>query len=295
MADVIYSYSIATDTANAKVSTSKLSTEISDSSIILTVNRIDTEGDVLKVVFDSTLESGDETTLNGLVSGHDGAPIVVSIEPLSVTISDKDGDTLGIPVTTRFSPDGFYQRLHEVEFTTSTEGGDLHDRDIDNLDTGWSSVDFYEDIAGVETLMASPTQVDLDTKCIRTDFRFMPDLDYMVKSGVISHQELIDVDLNGEIYMWGKMLDVDSSLNAFGIFPITVLSGGMAMSFVNPRDPVGLKGVNGSMLYYGGVMSGDTFIPTGDGNGTNRITFLMRHNAGIKQRFQAIFEIFRPI
>ena len=207
-----------------------------------------------------------------------------------------DTDTEGIKVTTQFAPDGFYQRLHEIEFTTSTLGGAIHDKDINNADTGWSSVTFYKDVASVETAWTPVDQADLDSNCIRTDYHFMPNVDYMVKSGVVSHQELINVPLNGEIYMWGKMLDVDASLQGSPYFiqPIEVLGGGMAMSFVNARDPVGLKGVNGSMLYYAGIMHPvNGFIPITGGLGTNRITFVMRHNAGIKHRFQAIFEIFR--
>ena len=209
--------------------------------------------------------------------------------PPSVHLDATDADTQGIPVTNKFAPDGFYQRLHEVEFTTSTVGGDLHDKDVNNVDTGWSSIDFYEDIAGVETLMVSPTQGDLDTKCIRTDYKFMPDVDYMIKSGVMSHQEIPAT----EIYMWGMMLDVDPSLNVYGIFPIEVLSGGMAMSFVPARETVGLKGVNGTLLYYAGVMTPDGLFALPPGLGTNRIRYVMRHEAGHKHRFQSIYEIFR--
>lgn len=215
--------------------------------------------------------------------------------PRQIEISDKDGDTDGIKVTTKYAPDGFYQRLHEIEFTTSTVGGAIHDKDMNNVDTGYSSCDFFEDVAGVETLMVSPTQTDLDTKCIRTDYKFMPDVDYMVKSGVVTHQEIIDIGVKGEIYMWGSMLDVDPSLNAFGLFPIEVLGGGMAMSFVNARTPVGLKGVNGTMLYHAAVTNpaGGDPIAMPPGLGTNRIKFVMRHNVGVKHRFQAIFEIFK--
>ena len=206
-------------------------------------------------------------------------------------LSQVDPDTGALSITNNFAPKNFYQRLHEIEFSTATFGGALHDRDIDDNDTGWSSVSFYKDVLGVETKWVPVDQADLDLNCIRTDYHFMPNVDYMIKSGVVTHQEVP----SQEVYMWGKMLDVDPALNAMGIFPINVLDGGMAMSFVNARDPVGLKGVNGSMLYYGGVMNSvtNTFVPTGDGLGTNRITFVMRHAAGFKHRFQAIFEIFR--
>ncbi len=286
-------YSIISDTLSAKADLTKLSDEIVASSIAPGLDFISTDGDVLEINFTSALSAGDVSTLAALVGAHDGVPYPVVKSPTDVHIVDTDSDTQGIKVTTKYAPDGFYQRLHEIEFTTSAIGGAIHDKDINNIDTGWSSCSFYKDVAGVETAWTPADQADLDLNCIRTDYHFMPSLDYMIKSAVMSHQELIDVATNGEIYMWGKMLDVNPALNGFGIFPIEVLGGGMAMSFVNARVPVGLKGVNGSMLYYGGVMNNGTFIPTGDGMGTNRITFVMRHNEGVKHRFQAIFEIFR--
>jgi hypothetical protein len=209
--------------------------------------------------------------------------------PSQVSIADKDGDTGAVKVTNSFAPDGFYQRLHEVEFTTSILGGNIHDRDIDNNDNGWSSVVHYELIGGVETIMSSPTQTDLDNNCIRTDFRFMPSVDYMVKSGTIAHDTLPA----SEVYIWGKMLDTDPALHPSGILPITVLDGGLAMTFVPPRTPVGLKGVNGSLLFYDGVNTPGGKVATPPGLGTNRITFVCRHQAGLKHRFQSIFEIFR--
>lgn len=228
------------------------------------------------------------------ISGHivDVSSAIVFLKnelPMDVSVTDKDGDTNGVKVTTKYAPDGFYQRLHEIEFTTSTVGGAIHDRDMFDVDTGFSSVDFYELIDGVETLMINPTQLDLNLKCIRTDYKFMPTVDYMVMSGVVALQ---DIPLS-EIYMWGVMLDVDPSLNVYGIFPIEVLGGGMAMSFIPPRKAVGLKGVNGTMLYYSGVNTPSGFIALPPGLGTNRIRYIMRHSVGVKHRFQSIFEIFK--
>lgn len=70
-----YNYSIASDTANAKVDTPKLSSEIQASSIVPSLDRIDTDGDSLTIVFGSELSSGEETTLTGLVGAHDGEPV----------------------------------------------------------------------------------------------------------------------------------------------------------------------------------------------------------------------------
>jgi hypothetical protein len=283
-------FSIAADTLNAAVDTPKLTTEITASAIVPALDAINTDSDVLEILFTGVLSAPEETILIALVGAHDGIPVPVIKAPTDVNIMDKDSDTAGIKVTTKYAPDGFYQRLHEIEFTTATVDGAIHDKNAANQDTGFSTCDFYEDVNGVETLMVSPTQLDLDTKCIRTDYKFMPNVDFMIMSGVVTHQEVPTT----EVYMWGFMLDVDPALNAYNIFPITVLDGGMAMSFVSPRDPVGLKGVNGTMLYHAGVMPPTgVFVNLPPGLGTNRIRFMMRHQPGYQHRFQAIFEIFK--
>jgi len=244
-------------------------------------------GDVT-IVFKDDLTAGDLVILDALVATHEGIPVPVEVE--QVSIAQSDSDTGGISVTNKFAPDGWLQRLHEIEFTTATVGGAIHDKDYTNQDTGWSSVSFYENIAGVETLMESPTQSDLDTKCIRTDFSWMPDVDYMILSGVVSQLEIP----SDEVYFWGMFLDVDPALNAYGIFPIEVLGGGMNMRYVESRDRVGLKGVSGSNVYYAGVMSPNGFVDLPPGLGTNRIRYIFRHPLGLNHRIQSIFEIFRP-
>lgn len=86
MAETTFTYSIASDTANAKVNSPKLIEAVEASSITVALNRIDTDGDDLKVVFDSSLSSGEETTLGGLIAVHDGEPIPVDETPQTVKI-----------------------------------------------------------------------------------------------------------------------------------------------------------------------------------------------------------------
>ncbi len=282
-------YSIASDTLNSAVYSPSLEDAIVASSIAPSLDRIDTNGDELKIVFTSALSSEEITTLASLVSAHDGIQPEPVVAPQEVQVVDTDGDTGAIKVTNNFAPPGYYQRLHEIEFTTSITDGAIHDKDENDVDHNWSSVAHYEDISGTETLMVSPTQADLDARCIRTDFRFMPDVDFMIKSGTIAHNEIPA----SEVYVWGTMLDTEPALQAMGINPIVVLDGGLAMTFVAPRTPVGLRGVNGSLLFHAGVNTPTGFVATPPGLGTNRIKFICRHSAGFQHRFQAIFEIFR--
>lgn len=201
------------------------------------------------------------------------------------SVTQYDPETGGLKMTSKFAPDGWLQRLHEVEFTTSTVGGAIHDKDYTNADYGWSSIKFYEGDHGSETEITGANLTDqayLDANCSRTDFIWMPDVDYMILSGTVAHVETP----NQDIYMWGLFIDLD---DAYGGPQVEVLGGGMNMRFIDPRDKVGLRGVSGSIVYYESV-NGVT-LPAG--SGTNRIRFIFRHPDGLKHRFQILFEIFR--
>lgn len=75
-------YSISTDTLNGIVNESKLHNEILNSSIDSVLIGINTDGDNLTVSFVTTLSSEDETTLDALLSSHDGQK--TETKPLSV-------------------------------------------------------------------------------------------------------------------------------------------------------------------------------------------------------------------
>jgi hypothetical protein len=70
-----YTYSVASDTANAAVDLNALTAEIQASAIVTSLNHIDLLGDVLDVWFNADLAAGDVTILNGLVAAHDGVPL----------------------------------------------------------------------------------------------------------------------------------------------------------------------------------------------------------------------------
>jgi hypothetical protein len=69
-----YSYSIASDTANATFEADALDEAIKASAIVGTINRVKSKGDAISVVFTAALSSGDQAILDGLVSSHDGRP-----------------------------------------------------------------------------------------------------------------------------------------------------------------------------------------------------------------------------
>jgi len=70
-----YTYSIAGDTAQAKLVPGKLGEEIGESSIVIALDYINSSGDVLDVWMKDSLSAGDETILDGVVAAHDGVPL----------------------------------------------------------------------------------------------------------------------------------------------------------------------------------------------------------------------------
>lgn len=92
-----YTYSIAGDTLNDKVSGGRLKPEIEASSITIALDMINTKGDILDIIFKAALSAGEETTLDGLVAAHSGEPIS---DPDKVEVESQ-------PVfANKFLPDG---------------------------------------------------------------------------------------------------------------------------------------------------------------------------------------------
>jgi hypothetical protein len=273
MAQTKYTYSIADDTANAKVSDS-LQVEIGDSAIITALDYISQTGDVLDIYMKDALSAGDETILDGVVSAHDGVQLV---EPAEVSITQNDPDTGGLAVSPKWAKDGWKQQMFEIEFETSKLNS-IHEKDINNVDIGWSSVKFYKDVASVETEWTPADQADLDDNCIRTDLLWMPDADYMIKGGQMAQNAIPSED----VYLWAVGADLDA---IYGGPQLTFLEGGLNLAFAPANMLMGVDGVAASLMEY-------SHSVLGDGKGTNRIRFICRHSEGYKHRMQAVFEIF---
>lgn len=70
-----YTYSISVDFPNAQVSTDRLTNEIRDSDIVISLDYINTSGDDCDIWFKDSLSSGDETILDGIIDVHNGESI----------------------------------------------------------------------------------------------------------------------------------------------------------------------------------------------------------------------------
>lgn len=192
-----------------------------------------------------------------------------------------DAATGGLKSSPKYSPDGWLQQIFEAEFETSKLNS-IHEKDWENNDIGWASLKFF-DSAGNELT----DQATIDTDCVTTYFDWMPNIDYMIKSGFVAQLS----DPNDDLYVWvlGPVLD-----DIYGGVMNVFAEGGINMNFVDTKTYVGLDGVSGSILYKDKIVDSqgtETNLPVG--SGTNRLRFVVRHSAGKKHRLQAIFNIFK--
>ena len=287
-----YTYSIINDTLNAKVVPDKLQDEINASdSIDNTLSSVGTVSSDIIIKFATALDAAEQTALNAIVAAHDGEPVEENGKAQLVKLKEQDKETGGVMFTPRYQPQGWLQQLFEIEFETSTKDS-IHEKDPANNDIGWSSLKFYKDVSGVETEMTNPTQTDLDNDCIRTDFLWMPVVDYQILSGQVAQISTPASDF----YVWGVGIDLDA---VYGGPQIVFAEGGINMAFVGTHQAVGLKGKGAPFLYYSKVKTGvdadgnPVYQNLPPGVGSNRMRFICRHPVGFKHRLQPIFEIFR--
>jgi hypothetical protein len=120
MAETIYQYSISTDTANGIVSTGKLKSEIQNSAeILISLNRIDTIGDNLNIIFNATISSAENDKLDAIVAVHDGVSIA-TITPVRIqetAVANRNLRVKGI----YFIADLDSTTLYDIQFTEDRE------------------------------------------------------------------------------------------------------------------------------------------------------------------------------
>jgi hypothetical protein len=118
-----------TETLNSKVYTPRLEVEINESSINETLERIDTEGNVISVVFLSELSQESITILNSIIASHNGESYLkedhaqkVNIQNTPAFSSNKteDGKLLYLKIhgmKAVIPPNGSHEFLFTIPYT----------------------------------------------------------------------------------------------------------------------------------------------------------------------------------
>lgn len=220
--------------------------------------------------------------LSDILSGDakmssDGASVIdgQSVDHINYLRNDVPihSETGGILSSPKYAPDGWTQRIHEIQFTTSKLNS-IHDKDWTDTDFGWGSLKFYDSQGNELT-----NQTAITLSCVRTDFEWMPDVDFMIKGGRVAQKSTPLANF----YVWVQAAVLDEQ---YGGPQSTFCDGGINMCYVDGKTYVGLDGVSGTVLYY-------EHPQLGPGAGTNKIRFICRHATGLQHDLQVIFDMFR--
>lgn len=114
----IYSFSIASDTLKGLLNNGVLASAIQSSSITASLDSINSNGDVINIVFTSTLTPTEETTLSSLVSAHDGTKTPEEVQPTEVKIVEEIAPA---PFAAKTLSNGkkLFKRVHGIKTTLS--------------------------------------------------------------------------------------------------------------------------------------------------------------------------------
>lgn len=197
-----------------------------------------------------------------------------SYQSLVTTVMDpRDSDT-GAPATSpKYAPTGWYQKVHEFEFTTAKLNS-LEDEKLDLTPYNYGIMKFY-DAAGTELT----TQIDIDNSCVKTVVDWTAIHDIMVMSGAVKQA----VKPSTRVKVWG--VGAPGIPAAFGGTQVFV--DGVNMEFVEPGNEVGIKGLVGKILPHDSL-GGDQY--------TNTIRFQVwtPDSPGIQHRIQVKIDVFIP-
>lgn len=158
-----------------------LENEIKNSSITIALSGITLENtDDLTVTFKASLSASEETTLDGLVSSHDGSQIT----PPEIEI-DEDGRQITKHAATYR---GWHYQAHSVQFEVNKLGS-VYNKDRDGNDLGFTTMKVY-DATGVELT----TQADVDLYGVKTVCKWAPNFDLDIISGNVRQATKESID-----------------------------------------------------------------------------------------------------
>lgn len=187
MAETTYNYIISTDFPEGAVNTSKLQIEIQASAIVTALNRVDTSGDNIDIVFNAALSSGDKTILDGdttdpcggLIAAHDNTPttdsVRVEVDNMATLANpEKDVQRVGVqPART-----GYYMCDRDIKINTATMGSDsLQDLKVNKTthqEENWGEfnlVGCYKKVDG--DYVACDDQTDADSNAVLSIYDYI--------------------------------------------------------------------------------------------------------------------------
>lgn len=265
---MIKTYTISTDTLNAKVDLESLETAIQDSTITIAIDLMDVTGDILTITFKAVIATSEHTTLTGIVNAHTG---------VEVTQPDTEVDIEGRQVTrVAAAKKGWAYIAHFFEFETSKDGS-LFCEDWSGTVNPAFSMSFHKSdgTSIVDEGSYADKQAHIDAECVETKVLYKPDFDYELVSGDIRMIMAPTEDCR----TW-------------------VIGGAVELGAIGTKEFV--SGVNFKFLGADEVVHTDgraskfmAKTTTGVPYQTNQLQIIVRHSAGNRHRLMYSFEYFR--
>lgn len=214
-----YTYSIATDTANALVNANDLIEEITQSTISKTVNQINTNGDDLDIIFSSSITSQEETTLDAVVAAHEGNP-PTEATPLEI---DSDGRQI---IRTASTNKGWHYQAHSVQFEVNKLNS-IYNKDVEGNDLGYTTMKIYDDNGNECT-----TQGSADVDGVKTVVKWDPDFDFEIISGNIRQASKESVDS----YVYVRAMVATGLPSPNDWLPVNFTNGGINLRYIGADE-----------------------------------------------------------
>lgn len=168
---------------------------------------------------------------------------------------------------------GWRYLAHVIEVETACITG-VYSQDWTGSSRGDYSLNFYDD---QDVELATGTQAELDTQCVKTVVTFAPTYDYDIIGGNIHQQASPTEDLR----LW-----VIAGATDLSHLPDTVKEfvGGLNMKFMGADEQITTDGRASARL---NVATEGVPVPT------NKMQYIFRHTAGFKHKIMIVLEYFR--
>ena len=173
MTETAYSYTISTDFPGGLVNETKLKNEIDSSSISIALDRIDTEGDIIYIIFVDALTTGDKTILDndttgpagGLIAAHDNSPILITNFTETIYPRTDNHNKNVWKRMIKYTLNGTIRKLNEIKLMSYIDDGatsydvKIYDDTNDNTIAEKNFTNTTEELQNMGTLSNIPTNI----------------------------------------------------------------------------------------------------------------------------------------
>ena len=237
----------------------RLTLEIGQSNIVTALDRIETKSSpaTTDTYFKAALSTGDETTLNTLITNHTNTPLAEVIEP-----RDSDNSRIVRPKTTKT---GWHYEPRSLDFLTSKYNS-LYNRKhdgntiADGTDYGDAHMKFYNasgnelsyQQAGFESETEAEFQTRLTSGCVKTIVNWQPTYDMDIIGGIV----MIKNPPTSDAYMWS--IAAPQLAEQYG-GQVPFAAGGWNLSFMGDTDKLIVNGRGSKTVQYDPVYNTNEF------------------------------------